>query len=758
MSNKKTFLILASLLIFSNFGFAAPPNLDINITHVDGWDDSKAMPSFSYEANGNLAIDFNIATDTNYGTTWADLNYSLTNTQGSGTQIVKGLAVDGNKCQTNFIGGWNNFANSDVNLVGYWKFDSDNGTSAWDFSGKGNTGIYTGGADNNAQGKWDTNAGFFDGIDNYVSIADSASLTFNNATNDLPFSVSMWVNFKAIAGKEIALVGKYLDSGAFNAEWNTQLLDNGAYYFQCLGVAAYQRIKITSSFTANTGMWNHVIFTYDGSGSQNGMNIYVNGVQDTSPTRANDSGYTKMSNYSAPVEIGAVNRYGGIYASYMNGSIDEVKIYDKALTANEILKDYTLGTRNFRTCSYDWNISGISDANYYANVLARDDASNSKFNSSNNSFRVNPGGTPPIENTPPLLAVWQVDGHDFNAALPSFSYAADGNLTIKFWAADVNDNDLNFNMWYDTASGGKTNKLIGDINLSTETGHGSCNTNNKTGMACTWDWNISGIADGNYWVVIELNDGEDTNTVSGQKSFRVNPAANTAPPDATVLYPMNNESFNAGNTIDINIAISDPDTNAQGITIGLSYSTSPTEGTGTSICNDCNLSTMLDCDSNNLSTSQQCKYSWNTTGISANNYYILAKVSDPNQNTDFDAGTGTFSISTTTGGKLRINANLNITKKLTVGQDANFLGNVKIEGTLFGGSPVKMKGGINVEGGITSDDYKYYSQGKQVSLLDQILKILESIQKLFNWNTQQDQRITALENELCKYNNYSWCT
>lgn len=233
----------------------------------------------------------------------------------------------------------------------------------------------------------------------------------------------------------------------------------------------------------------------------------------------------------------------------------------------------------------------------------------------------------------------------------------------------------------------------------------------------------------------------------------------SSPPDANVLYPINNESFNARNTIDINIAISDPDTNAQGITIDINYSTTQTEGTGTSICNDCNLSTSLNCDSNNLSTSQQCKYSWNTSGIPAGNYYILAKVSDPNGNNDFNAGTGTFTLTTApTSGTLRINANLNATKKLTVGQDANFLGNVKIEGTLFGGSPVKMKGGINVEGGITSDDYKYQTPEGPISLLDQILKILESIQKLFNWNAEQDQRITALENELCKYNEqYSWC-
>ncbi|MDP6670920.1 MAG: hypothetical protein QGI60_03830, partial [archaeon] len=50
-------------------------------------------------------------------------------------------------------------------LVGYWSFDD--GNTLIDKSGNGNTGIYLGGADNNAYGKWDTNAGFFDGANDF---------------------------------------------------------------------------------------------------------------------------------------------------------------------------------------------------------------------------------------------------------------------------------------------------------------------------------------------------------------------------------------------------------------------------------------------------------------------------------------------------------------------------------------------------------------------------------------------------------------
>jgi|GEM_PF-4469528 len=494
-------------------------NLDTNTWRVDKWDTSKTMPAFSYTTDGNLTIDFNFASDTNFGNQYADLYYSTSKTQGTGTLIIDSLKVDGNRCQTNFIDDWNNQANSDVNLVGYWKFDSDNGISAWDFSGKGNTGAYTGGADNNAQGKWDTNAGFFDGIDDYVSVADSASLTFNNATNDLPFSVSMWVNFNAIAGKEIALVGKYLTTGP---EWNTQLLDNGKYYMQCLNIAgASTRIKISSSFVANTGIWNHVVFTYDGSSSQNGMNIYLNGVQDPSPTRAMDGTYAKMGNFSTPVDIGATNRDGGIYASYMNGLIEEVKIYDKTLTASEILKDYALSLRNFRTCSYDWNISGIADANYYANVLARDDAGNSDYNSSNNNFRVNPSA-PAASPT-----VGQLRICDGTCALsktidPQTAFTVEATISDPNGYSDINTESIKLELYSFYDRNGCTenwdcNRLaMRDDNISLGTRNG-CTHSPSTNVYCinvpVSAWSTKFLnGDTNIYVRVDDNDTAGVNT------------------------------------------------------------------------------------------------------------------------------------------------------------------------------------------------------------------------------------------------------
>ena len=167
-------------------------------------------------------------------------------------------------------------------------------------------------------------------------------------------------------------------------------------------------------------------------------------------------------------------------------------------------------------CTWDWNIMNVADNNYWITIEIND-GTDTNTATTQRSFRAIP------KNKVPDCNIWKVKTFDLNAALPTFSYAGDGNLTIKFRTHDEDNGDLNFNMWYGTSANAKTNKIIGDINLSTNSDRGACDTNAKTGMVCTWDWNISGIADNNYWITIEISDGTDTNTATTQQSFRVNP-------------------------------------------------------------------------------------------------------------------------------------------------------------------------------------------------------------------------------------------
>ncbi len=73
-------------------------------------------------------------------------------------------------------------------LVGYWKLDTNVGRVAVDSSGQGNIGTWKNGADSNGSWFFDQNAGFFDGVDDYVDAGNDASLQLNKT-----FTLAAWV-------------------------------------------------------------------------------------------------------------------------------------------------------------------------------------------------------------------------------------------------------------------------------------------------------------------------------------------------------------------------------------------------------------------------------------------------------------------------------------------------------------------------------------------------------------------------------------
>lgn len=221
-------------------------------------------------------------------------------------------------------------------LVACYLMNEGSGNKIYDLSGNNNTGTLINGP------VWEPGrtgqALKFDGVDDYINVPDNDSFSFTNGTNDLPFSVSLWERRTSSQGT--GFFGKYLDDAPFNGEWSCSVLAANTYYFQLIDDNPQVRIKITSSLTGALNQWNHVVFTYDGSGDEPGLDVYVNGVKDTSPTRNEENDYVKMTNYSAPLNIGAILRESGLYSSYFNGKLDDVRIYNRALSAREVAQLY----------------------------------------------------------------------------------------------------------------------------------------------------------------------------------------------------------------------------------------------------------------------------------------------------------------------------------------------------------------------------------------------------------------------------------
>ncbi len=399
---------------------------DVNITKIDGNPDNLGLPIFSYANDGNLTIDVNITDRDNYRTHYLDLNYSSSNTQGAGTKIVDNLTVDGNYCETNFINNWAEDL-TDVNLVGYWKFnaqeDDTNSIQAYDYSQYGNHGQYIGGADNNAQGKWDTNAGFFDAVDDYVVVPVGSTSKDLNINDKI--TIMAWV-YPTITGQHGIVSGAGGWEYAYALYLRDQADNQVSFAFNDSGT---RKLIQVGNLTNNT--WYHLAATYDGTT----MYIYINGVQYTETIATNT-----VAHLFGGGEIGYAA--GVAVPRYFDGSIEELKIYDKALTATEISLDYNYGLINKRKCSYDFNIhsSLVGDGNYF--ILAEvSDGTDTDFNASDNNFMID--NTAPTT-TSDINATWQ--NFDANVTL-TCTDTNSGCSTTKYKLDTDSSNTVSLGSW-----------------------------------------------------------------------------------------------------------------------------------------------------------------------------------------------------------------------------------------------------------------------------------------------------------------------
>ena len=206
-------------------------------------------------------------------------------------------------------------------LVGWWTFDGADvtATKVIDKSGQGNTGTRTGGVAM-AAGKIGQ-GGKFDGVNDYVGKTDFNASQANTST------MSVW--FKALATQienaRIFEIGTAADRVGLNIDVNKKL-----NLYSVKGDALNASLITVAS--VNDNLWHHAVGTWDG----NGANLYIDGVR--AATTAGDKGLN-MGN--------SVNMYIGEFVSdgnyYFNGSIDDARIYNRVLSAQEIKQLYQMG-------------------------------------------------------------------------------------------------------------------------------------------------------------------------------------------------------------------------------------------------------------------------------------------------------------------------------------------------------------------------------------------------------------------------------
>jgi RHS repeat-associated protein len=217
-------------------------------------------------------------------------------------------------------------------IVSYWKLDEGSGTTASD-SVDANNGTLSGAT-------WTTgkvgDALSFDGNDRVV-IPNSPGL------NPSSITVETWVEFDRLAygpgysgtdAQFLICKGGDHTEGAYHL-WQGGLDSSSSYLGFTIGRAGGGLQLVTPEMTLETNRWYHLAGTYDG----NTMKIYLDGVVQVS----GDMGPIQVGN-SSPLYL-SYNDVGG-FLYYLDGSLDEVAIYSRALTASEIQRHYQNGLDN----------------------------------------------------------------------------------------------------------------------------------------------------------------------------------------------------------------------------------------------------------------------------------------------------------------------------------------------------------------------------------------------------------------------------
>jgi glucose/arabinose dehydrogenase len=199
-------------------------------------------------------------------------------------------------------------------LVAAYNFEEATGNTVNDVSGNGNTGTISG-ATRTPTGKFGR-ALTFNGTSNYVSIPDSSSLRLTTG-----LTLEAWVNMTGGQSWRTVIFKEQTGGMAYSL-----YARNDAN--RPIGQLSIGNAERNAQGTAAVAMnaWVHLATTYDGVNQK----LYVNGTQVA--TRAQTGSIVQGT---GPLKIGG----NGIWSEWFKGTIDEVRVYSRALSATEVQAD-----------------------------------------------------------------------------------------------------------------------------------------------------------------------------------------------------------------------------------------------------------------------------------------------------------------------------------------------------------------------------------------------------------------------------------
>ncbi len=275
-----------------------------------------AEPGLAYLEIGERRNDGSPAPARRVKLPWGSFNFDVNLLTPDGLEIMR-RAIE-----------WGAGIDLDLGPLAHWKLDETAGTTAVDSEG-GHDGTLT----NYATPAWIAgviDGGLeFDGSDDYVD-AGSFDVTGSGIT------MMGWFNADALTTADERIVSKAQGTAEDDAWWQLSSSDSGSDRFLRMRIKAGGTTTTLADSSTNltTGEWYFAVATYDNASGE--MKLYLDGVEVAN--RSHAVGGALDTDASVPVALGA----NGTAQRFFNGILDDVRVYDRALSTAEISDLYAV--------------------------------------------------------------------------------------------------------------------------------------------------------------------------------------------------------------------------------------------------------------------------------------------------------------------------------------------------------------------------------------------------------------------------------
>lgn len=292
------------------------------------------------------------------------------------------------------------------NIIGYWNFDETSGSTFTDQTGS-NDGTWTDNADNDFSGESVTgyfgNGILLDGVDDRINFGSDSSID-----SIVPLTVCMWVNPITFGSGYKNLITKTNNGGSDGWDFYT---GSGI-----VGLSTWNGgYKQPGGLT--TGSWQHICVTWDGSAGAGGIDNYLDGTH--LPNAGAGWGSSSGDDANALV-LG--QRTGGSLG--LNGSFDELRIYNRKLTNADIAALYAYTITDY-TCSNPDGVTG--------EMLFNSDARALQYCNASSWVGIGPADS----SEQGLVGHWTLDETSGTTAADSSASSNNGTMTSMDGASDT---------------------------------------------------------------------------------------------------------------------------------------------------------------------------------------------------------------------------------------------------------------------------------------------------------------------------------